>query len=446
MTEDGKVKLVYPEDVKHNVGYWLSIGKGLASRRKFLRWDNSTSWRESYHGVMLARHPNRSVPFSELVGPAKVGGSFRFVILGDTGEGDYSQHGLVPLLRALKPDWMIINGDVAYPAGRAKDFERGFFRPYRNLGIPIWAVPGNHEYYSRDKGRTFFQTFCTYRFADRWRVNNLPLVPQPGTYWEVKEPNRQHPLVVIGLDTGMKGNLDGIGRGKNEDRAQHGWLRDRLERAESEGRSVIVFFHIPSLVDERHDEVHLSELHRILAASQVVRLVICGHIHNHQYYPPAMFRKYLQKAQRTVPAATRDRPHYVVTGGGGAYTSEPRETGDYKANFFFPTKDQWREHAHWAEKLVSASGLRKSGMARIAGSFGAAAQGADADSAKFLSLVLVDVDQQRVEARHILLPDLRGLYALPAGTAVRVDDPNPAIDPAHLRSLLNAKAPIQIVP
>ena len=69
-------------------------------------------------------------------------------ILGDTGEGDTSQYALLPLLHAANPDLIIINGDVAYPAGELDDFVEGFFRPYTGFGIPIWATAGNHEYYS----------------------------------------------------------------------------------------------------------------------------------------------------------------------------------------------------------------------------------------------------------------------------------------------------------
>jgi len=104
------------------------------------------------------RSPDRSAPFSTLVG-SPLPASFRFLILGDTGEGDYSQYGTLPMIRAMRPSFVLINGDVAYPAGRNEDFERGFFTPYRGLNVPIWATPGNHEYYSTLKGAEFFGLF-----------------------------------------------------------------------------------------------------------------------------------------------------------------------------------------------------------------------------------------------------------------------------------------------
>lgn len=443
------VTLEFPKGVKHNPGFWLNPANAWASRRKFLRRDNSNAWRKSFLGVDLPRHPDRSVPFSEVLGDAKkTRHGFRFLILGDSGEGDRSQYGLVPLIRALKPDWMIINGDVAYPVGSAKFFERGFFRPYRGLGIPIWATPGNHEYYSRDKGRTFFQTFCTYLYARTWADHGLPLVPQPGTYWEVKEPgagdSAASKLAVIALDTGMKGNLDGQGLGQKEDRAQHAWLRERLEEAEREGRAAIVLFHIPALANEEDRGVHLTQLHQALARSAAVRLVVCGHIHNHQHYRPAAFRKFLEQSQRAVPAHP-DRPHYVVAGGGGAYISAPRLNGTYGADFFFPGREEWTEHARLAERVVSGSGLGGAAIGRLAGGFNASVR-KDDDSAKLLSLVVVDVEPGSLKARHVLMSDLRELYALPEGTIVRVDDPKPPIDPGKLGELLDREPVLDLWP
>lgn len=427
------IQLRLPKGIKPNPGYWLSPKTWVASRRAFMRRDNSTSWRASFPLSLSSGGPSRSVPFSELLGRPTGSSSFRFVILGDTGEGDRSQYALLPLIRGLDPDWMVVNGDVAYPAGRRRDFVRGFFEPYRNLGIPIWAVPGNHEYYSRDKGRTFFDVFCTQGFAPVYAEHGLPLVPQPGTYWEVKEPGHGG-LAVIALDTGMKGNLDGRGLGKREDREQHEWLRDRLSAAERERRAVLALFHIPKLVDERDQSIHLERLHRLLARSPAVRLIVCGHIHNHQGYSQAVFGRFL--AERIgQPAAAP--PHYVVSGGGGAYLSKPSRHGEYRAEFFFPDHAQWTKHASMAEKAMGGLGLARSAIGRVAAIAGST-QRLDDDAGRFLSLLVVDVHPGgNVEARHALLEDVEELFDLPDGSVVWLDDPNPRIDRAKLDAVLS---------
>ena len=96
-------------------GFWLRPAN-LISNRTFLRTDNSNEWRYTYG---QPDPPDRSKSFSELLDPDKsISTGFKFVILGDTGEGDKSQYSLLPLLNYFKPDFMVIIGDLANPAGR----------------------------------------------------------------------------------------------------------------------------------------------------------------------------------------------------------------------------------------------------------------------------------------------------------------------------------------
>ncbi len=157
------VDIRYP--VRRSVGYWLRPKNLIASRNSFMRVDYSNEWKYQFGDP---NPPNRSVPLSHLLKPEtnhKEG--FRFIILGDTGEGDRSQYGLLPLIRKFNPDFLVINGDIAYPAGRIgmnpgeDDFIAGFFKPYSNFNCSIWATPGNHEYYSPNNGRDFYDVFCT---------------------------------------------------------------------------------------------------------------------------------------------------------------------------------------------------------------------------------------------------------------------------------------------
>ncbi len=123
-------------------GFWVDPRNWVASRKK-LRRDHTVEWRRRYEAEYPSA-PARSVPFEKLTN-RDAGTGFSFIILGDTGEGDRSQYGLLPLIRTLAPDFLIINGDLAYPAGREQDFIEGFFAPYQNLQVPVWATPGNHE-------------------------------------------------------------------------------------------------------------------------------------------------------------------------------------------------------------------------------------------------------------------------------------------------------------
>lgn len=95
-----------------------------------MRVDYSNEWRYEFG---KPDPPDRSIQLSQIININKSSkDGFKIIILGDTGEGDKSQYGLLPLIREFDPDLLIINGDVAYPAGRMSsgqdedDFVAGF--------------------------------------------------------------------------------------------------------------------------------------------------------------------------------------------------------------------------------------------------------------------------------------------------------------------------------
>lgn len=414
--------LRYPPEAAYRPGFWVRLGNIWAARR-ILRRDRSNEWRYAFTGGQPAQPPSRSRPFSYLHDKSR-GDGFRFLILGDTGEGDRSQYGTLPLIRALEPDFMIINGDVVYPAGRMEDFRSGFFQPYRGLGIPIWAVPGNHDYYSADRGRELYDVFCTTIHAGLWDEHGLDLRPQPGTYWELAEPGV--PLVVIGLDSGHGGRLDG-GRGVGPDERQHRWLEWRLGVADRAGVAVIVLFHIPALAKQEHvGKTALTTLHRILGSHPSVRLVVCGHEHNFQRYAPQLFADYLERehGRRTAGKA----PNYVVSGGGGAFlhATEFRSRA-YPAETVYPSPEQWRRYARAGREIVSRLGLGKWLIGRIVALSDQAAL-ADGDAAQLLSFLLVEVKSPSARVTPVYLDSVGGLFAhLPEGSVVDVAGAEPPV-------------------
>ena len=432
-------EIIYPPFAKdRGIRYWLRPGNLLAARRKLLRADNSNDWRYKFEQSGPTVHPSRSAPFSRLLREGRTTSDFRFVILSDTGEGDRSQYALVPLLRSLEPDFMIINGDLAYPAGRQQDYKEGFFRPYQNLRIPAWAVPGNHEYYSPNQGQEFYEIFCTQKWGQLWANHGLVLRPQPGTYWELREPSKNPPLVVIGLDSGKAGNLDKDGGGIADDR-QHIWLESRLRIAEREGLKVIVLFHIPALVNGRHvSKLRLTRLHQILASSPSVKLVACGHIHNMQRYEPGVFQRYLREIHKAIP---RGAAHYLVNGGGGAALGSPVFEGPYKAQETFPTAEQWKKLKPM-QKLLGWEPLAKSWFGKLAiAAYEDAVE--DADASKLLSFLVVDVKNGAIEVTPVFMQDVAELFQTVQGS-VQVVDPNLRVPPAQLAACLQTGTKISL--
>jgi Calcineurin-like phosphoesterase len=252
-----------------------------------------------------------------------------FIVVGDTGEGDASQHAVVrPLLaRGRDTDFMVVCSDVIYPAGDAEDYGAKFYDPYEDYARPIYALPGNHDWYDGLVG--FMYHLCgaepsAFPAAEQrasslkerlrrllWRrpakrsLEELPVRrrTEDGRRSDQRSPYfaiETGPLLIVGIDTGMGGAID---------RDQGGWLR-RISREIN--RPKLLLTGKPLYVDGEHhpypiegggtvDEIVRAPEHNYVAA-------IGGDIHNYQRY--------------SVKVSGRETPlYYIVSGGGGAYMS-----------------------------------------------------------------------------------------------------------------------------
>nr|WP_308012332.1 metallophosphoesterase [Streptomyces acidipaludis] len=252
------------------------------------------------------------------------GDTFSFVVMGDTGEGDGPQYAVVPgLLKAGEGTrFAVVCSDVLYPVGTGNEYPEKFFRPYQDYDAPIYAIPGNHDWYDGLTG--FMRVFCRTpalpprrksRFPSRgwwrdllWAAPDTPddalidrarlmrsapsqAASQPGPYWAMDTG----PLRLIGIDTGLLGTIDA---------EQGAWLR----RVAQGPRPKILLTGSPIYVDGEHhpcaiegggtvDDIVRDPAHHFVAA-------IGGDIHNYQHYPVDVDGR---------------RIEYVVSGGGGAF-------------------------------------------------------------------------------------------------------------------------------
>jgi hypothetical protein len=247
-----------------------------------------------------------------------------FIVAGDTGEGDASQWAVVPRIEqiAAQTDFMVIASDVIYPAGGVDDYENKFFRPYEGYPRPIYAVPGNHDWYDGLTG--FMYHLCGQRtpppkvaagprsalgrllwrkakrpdpatVADmrRYRARPEQRSAQAAPYWVIDTG----PVQLVGIDTGITNVLD---------RAQGEWLR---AVSVASRKPKILVTGKPIYVDARY---HPGEIEGGGTVDDVVRdpaanyvAAIGGDIHNYQRYPVRL------PDGRVIM--------YLVAGGGGAF-------------------------------------------------------------------------------------------------------------------------------
>ena len=48
--------------------------------------------------------------------------------------------------------FLVIASDVIYPAGAMADYEKNFYLPFKGFTKPIYAIPGNHDWFDALEG------------------------------------------------------------------------------------------------------------------------------------------------------------------------------------------------------------------------------------------------------------------------------------------------------
>jgi uncharacterized membrane protein HdeD (DUF308 family) len=283
------------------------------------------TWREAMVEAVSAAFPDR-VRFQ--VSPAGVDESadFSFIVIGDTGEGDASQLVLKDqiVIAGQQPrvKFLVLSSDVIYPSGEMSDYEAKFFLPFKGFRKPIYAIPGNHDWYDALEGfaATFFRPDAA-RAVMRARIKvdqNLTTTRNSRIEAYIKEAQRLRSeyevqtgyqdapffrfeageFSLFAVDTGVA---------KRVDAAQFGWLENALEEAGDRFKMVILghplyaggFYQAETNED-------FASIHALLRKHRV-DLVMAGDTHDLEYY------------KEIIPS---ERPIYhFVNGGGGAYLS-----------------------------------------------------------------------------------------------------------------------------
>ncbi|MGB3016164.1 MAG: metallophosphoesterase, partial [Ignavibacteria bacterium] len=295
-------------------------------------WDNWAASRTDEWRMAITRSAGETPgPNAFRIIPDSVNNSsdFSFIIIGDPGEGDASQLCLKDQIQIVseKPDvrFILISSDIVYPSGEMKDYETKFWLPMKGVYKPVYAIPGNHDWYDALNGftATFFEPKAAHdailarinkdlkftsttenhikeliKEAQRLRTNyGVPTGFQKSPYFQIQTDK----FALITVETGVTRRID-------DD--QLAWLKQALEAAKGKYVMVVVghpFYAIGEYQGSLNKD--FQAIHQLLRDYKV-NLVMGGDTHDLEYY--------VERGFGNDPGSVM---HHFVNGGGGAYLS-----------------------------------------------------------------------------------------------------------------------------
>jgi len=289
-------------------------------------------WREAMVRAVVEKETaaGRPKPTFAISPPGVVdGGDFAFLVIGDTGEGDASQHVLRDqlILAALQPEvrFVVISSDVVYPTGEMKDYEANFWLPFKGVSKPVFAIPGNHDWYDAlegfaatfleaDAARTMMQGRVEAdgglgrrvdRRIQRYLVEarrlqaeyGVPTGFQQGPFFQFQTDR----FALFAVDTGVRKRIDPM---------QEEWFRAALESAHGKFKMAILGHPLYAVGQYRaEDNEEFRAIHDLLRKHQV-RVVMGGDTHDFEYYA---------EVRDGLGRPSTNTIHHFVNGGGGAF-------------------------------------------------------------------------------------------------------------------------------
>jgi uncharacterized membrane protein HdeD (DUF308 family) len=301
------------------------------------RWaeHRTDTWREQMVQAVRERYRGTNMPDGQLfqVVPEGIatGADFSFLVIGDPGEGDASQHVLrdqiIELGQRSEVKFLVVASDVIYPAGAMKDYEVKFYLPFKGFTKPVYAIPGNHDWYDALEGFTanFLEPEAARAALRARRATDHGLTTttesridqmiaeaarlraaygvwtegQRAPYFEVQAER----FALIAVDTGIARRVDG---------EQLRWLHTALERAQGKFKMVILGH--PLFAAGRYQaegDEPFAAIHQLLH-EHGVEVVMAGDTHDFEFY------KEVDQARR------QNRPMYHFVNGGGGRISQHR--------------------------------------------------------------------------------------------------------------------------
>jgi len=310
------------------------------------------TWREAMVRAVLEDEPASEPGQAFAIRPDGIVAKkdFSFIIIGDTGEGDASQLILhaqfLDVTRREDVKFVVVSSDVIYPTGAMRDAEARFFLPFFGTNKPIYAIPGNHDWYDALEGfvAIFFQPQAARRSlraridADHRLTSSTErhieqLIAQASrlrSQYQLSTQHQQAPFFQLQTDSFALFAVD-TGVVKRVDPLQWTWLKRALEAARGKTKMAILGHPLYAGGEYMAEDVaDFRALHELLREHDV-KIVMAGDTHDLEHYA------------EKIPGSARV-VHHFVNGGGGAYLSfgtslawpEKPATADWA---YYPRKD-----------------------------------------------------------------------------------------------------------
>lgn len=309
-----------------SVAATTSVDGAHTSRLDGLRAGVTYHYRLVFDGAVVGG------PHAFRTAPADPAAPFRFVAVGDSGDGSWDQYGVAEGIALAAPDFVIHTGDVNYETDDPDLLDLHYFGPYRDLldHLPFYLTLGNHDYVT-DEGQPLLDAVV------------LPRNDADGTsrFYAFTWANAR----FVALDT----NTD-----FTPGSAQRIWLEAELAAPGPTWR--FVFFHHAPYTSSKTDTGDVRAELVPVFEQYGVDIVLSGHAHNYE-------RSYPIRAGALVDAAQDPDyvdpggPLYVVTGGGG------KSLHKLGASWFTARAEAVYHHVEVdvADRMVTITAVREDG-------------------------------------------------------------------------------------
>jgi predicted phosphodiesterase len=222
-------------------------------------------------------------PTHEVSGPTSVktpprrGESFRFAVLGDSGNGSNTQTELAALLTAQKPDVVIHVGDLVYPSGSRDDYLTNFFEPNAELirSVPFMPSLGNHDVATR-AGAPFLEVFSLPK-------NGPPgLEPERNYYFDFGDAH------FVSLDSNPT-DQQGVITNDQRKTVVAPWVKHTFSACGS--RWKFAYYHHPYYTNSEHSaegSAFMKDAFLKVFEESGVDIIFCGHNHLYERTAPIL--------------------------------------------------------------------------------------------------------------------------------------------------------------